>query len=131
LILFKGQRIAPKASFTDRSRRCAGKSSVYDRRIKFPTSVADTYVGDEDGRLPKVGTFTPEENLKYLVEREIGFEIAGQTPPMPAKTWREHSRQAWGPINGSTEFRTYEQVRAYIEQRGHARVCLHYDAKPV
>jgi hypothetical protein len=40
LIRFKGQRIAPKASFTDRSRRCAGKSSVYDRRIEFPTSVA-------------------------------------------------------------------------------------------
>ena len=96
--------------------------------------VVTEYQVGSDGRYHKVGTFTPEESWKRLVNERIAREQAGTLQKADWKTikqfwqeWYQGIRSHPIPPWKSPEFKTSEGMVAYIKRQRQAAGLPTYD----
>ncbi len=98
------------------------------------TETVTEYRPGSDGRYHKVGTFTPDESWKRLVNERIAHEKAGtlqkasyETIKQYWQTWyrgiRSNSDVGWK----SSEFKTPEDLVTYIKEQRRAASLPTYD----
>jgi len=89
---------------------------------------------DLNGQMTKVGTFTDDDYWKRLVDQRISAELAGQKPEAGSPDWehywrnwyagiRQHPKPAWR----SSEFKTSEDMVAYMKHQRVAKGLSPYD----
>ena len=90
---------------------------------------------DSGGRVTHVEKLTPDESWKRTEDKRIEAELAGRSPEAGKKTWREYWKWSYENIRrnpGSppwkpTEFKSAEEMVAYIERRRKERGLPPYD----
>ena len=90
-------------------------------------------IGD-DGRFHNVGTFTPDESWKRLVNERIALEQAGDLQKGKSETTKQYWQNWYRGIRNhptpswtSSEFKTTEDMVAYIKQQRRAASLPTYD----
>ena len=98
------------------------------------TETVTEYVPGSDGRYHKVGTFTPEESWKRLVNERIAREKAGtlqkaswQTIKQYWQTWYQGIRSSGPPDWKNSQFKTAEDMVVYIKEQRRAAGLPTYD----